>query len=56
MIKNGIKNEIISTGIITWWHVFIDYWKLNKVTKKNIIFNFILLIKYLIGDNLNLNK
>ena len=33
MIKNE-NNELVPTRTVTWWRICIDYWRLNKVTRK----------------------
>ena len=34
MVKND-KNELISTRTVIGWRICIDYWKLNKATRKD---------------------
>ena len=29
------KNELLSTRTVTGWRIGIDYWRLNKVTRKD---------------------
>ena len=29
------KNELLLTRIVTGWRICIDYWRLNKVTRKD---------------------